>query len=254
MAASTISPTVIHRTRRISRLEIGAAALYVVVLLVLLAREPDILQAPFESARAVVVTFGGGLLAIAALAVMMRLGVAPLLRVLVIGVPVVLASWWLLEPFFVDDVVNERFSTSIAAEERKSAVVPSTVPDANATPTPPAVAAGPQLLGSGSFVGLAGHDGTGNAGIFRLEDGSLVVRLENFDIDNGPDLELYLVPGTESYSPGDESVHLGPLKGNVGNQTYDVPQDFEVGPGPWTVLVWCESFTVEFVGASVTVA
>jgi len=27
-----------------------------------------------------------------------------------------------------------------------------------------------------------------------------------------------------------------------------------VSPGSWTVLVWCEAFTVEFVGASLTVA
>jgi hypothetical protein len=134
--------------------------------------------------------------------------------------------------------------------------VPSTAPDAAAAPTPtaPAVPAGPVLLGSGTFVGLAGHDGTGDAGMFRLDDGALVLRFENFDIDNGPDLELYLVPGAESYSPGQGSLHLGALKGNVGNQTYDIPRDFEVGPGPWTVLVWCKAFTVEFVGASLTVA
>jgi hypothetical protein len=103
-------------------------------------------------------------------------------------------------------------------------------------------------------VGLAGHDGTGDAGIFRLEDGSLVLRLENFDIDNGPDLELYLVPGSESYSPGDGSLHLGALKGNVGNQTYEIPANFEVSAGPWTALVWCEAFTVEFVGATLEIA
>ena len=119
--------------------------------------------------------------------------------------------------------------------------------------TAPATPVGPQLIGSGTIAGLAGHDGTGDAGLFRLEDGWLALRFENFNIDNGPDLEVYLVPGAESYSPGD-GVHLGALKGNVGNQTYDIPRDFEVTPGPWTALVWCEAFTVEFVGASMTVA
>lgn len=258
MTAPTTTRSVIHRSRRLSRLEIAAAALYVAVLLVLLALEPDILQAPFESTRAVVVTFGGALLAVAALATMIRFGVPPVVRLLVIGIPIVLVSWWLLEPFFVDDVVHEKFSTSIAAEQRRPSTVPSTTPDAAVAPTAPestapAVPAGPQLLGSGTFIGLAGHDGTGDAGIFRLDDGSLVLRLENFDIDNGPDLELYLVPGEKSYSPRDGSLHLGALKGNVGNQTYDIPRDFEVSPGPWTVLVWCKAFTVEFVGASLTI-
>jgi hypothetical protein len=191
---------------------------------------------------------------------MIRLGVPPVVRVLVVGIPVVLLSWWLLEPFFTDDVVDERFATSIAAAQRapEPTAPPSTPPDSDApttttVPQPP-VPASPRLLGSGTLTGLAGHDGTGDAGIFRLDDGSFVVRLENLDIDNGPDLELYLVPGSEAYSPRDGSVHLGALKGNVGNQTYAIPAGFEVSPGPWTVLVWCDAFTVEFVGASFTVA
>lgn len=265
MAAPPTSPSRTpsrnRRRRGISKLELAAGGLYLAVMLVLLALEPDILQAPFESTRAILLTFGGAALAAVALMVMIRVGVPPVVRVLVIGIPTVLVSWWLLEPFFVDDVVEEKFSTSIAAAEKEptpttAAPDPAAAPAAPAAPAPttPPAPAGPVLLGSGSFVGLAGHDGTGDAGIFRLEDGSLVLRLENFDIDNGPDLELYLVPGAESYSPGGSSLHLGALKGNVGNQTYDIPRDFDVTPGPWTVLVWCEAFTVEFVGATVTVA
>lgn len=240
-----------------SRLEIVAGGLYLLVLLVLVALEPDILEAPFASTRAILATFGGAALALVALVVMIRIGVPPIVRVLVVGIPLLIVSWWLLEPYFVDDVVEERFSTSIA-EQQRSTPAPTgaaTAPDPG-TPTPTAapVPAGPRLIGSGSFVGLAGHDGTGDAGIFRLDDGSLVLRLESFDIENGPDLELYLVPGGESYSPGDGSLHLGALKGNIGNQTYEIPREFTVEPGPWTVLVWCEAFSVEFVGATLTVA
>jgi len=250
-----------RRPLRPSTLEIGAGALYVLVMLVLILLKPDILEAPFASPRAVLATFGGAALVLVALAVMIRLGVPPVVRVLVVGIPIVVVSWWLIEPYFVDDVVDERFSTSIAQQERSTASSPTTPAPANeaagdpgssATTAPPAPA-GPRLVGSGSFVGLAGHDGTGDAGIFRLEDGSSVLRLENFDIENGPDLELYLVPGEKSYSPGGGSLHLGPLKGNVGNQTYEIPRDFSVSSGPWTVLVWCEAFSVEFVGASLTV-
>jgi hypothetical protein len=251
----TTTPPRADRARGISRLEVGASALFVAVLLMLLALEPDILQAPFESPRAVVVTFGGALVAVTAMVVLIRMGVRPVVRLLVIGIPVLAVSSWLLVPFFINERVFEEFPTSISAEQARPSAEASTVPDTSAnsvTPTP--VPAGPQLLGSGEFVGLAGHDGTGDAGIFRLDDDSLLVRLENLDIDNGPDLELYLVPGDASYSPGDGSVHLGALKGNIGDQTYEIPTDFAVSPGPWTVLVWCEAFTVEFVGASLTVA
>lgn len=245
-----------RRPHRVSRPEIAAGGLYFLVMLVLVALEPDILEAPFASPRAILATFGGAALAGVALAVMIRLGVSPVVRVLVVGIPILIVSWWLLEPYFVDDVVEERFSTSIA-EQQQSTPAPTTDAAAPApeTPAPTATPAptGPQLVGSGSFVGLAGHDGTGDAGIFRLENGSRVLRLENLEIENGPDLELYLVPGTQSYSPSGRSLHLGALKGNVGNQTYDIPRDFALAPGPWTVLVWCEAFSVEFVGASLTV-
>ena len=80
-----------------------------------------------------------------------------------------------------------------------------------------------------------------------------MLRLESLDIQNGPDLRLYVVPGTDQTSPSDDSLYLGELRGNIGNQTYDLPVDFSPTPGDWTVLVWCEAFSVEFVAATVTV-
>jgi hypothetical protein len=109
------------------------------------------------------------------------------------------------------------------------------------------------LLGAGRFVGLAGHDGTGDAGIFRDPDGSLVLRFENFDIENGPDLEVYLVPGPDRTSLPEGSIHLGALKGNIGDQNYELPPATELAPGEYTALVWCEAFSVEFVGATIVV-
>ena len=110
------------------------------------------------------------------------------------------------------------------------------------------------MLGAGRFVGLAGHEGAGDAGFFELEDGSVVLRLENFDIQNGPDLRLYLVSGPDQTSPEADSLDLGALRGNVGDQTYALPPEFALTTGPWTVLVWCEAFSVEFVAATVPVA
>ena len=81
-----------------------------------------------------------------------------------------------------------------------------------------------------------------------------MLRLENFDIYNGPDLELYLVPGKDTYSPKNGSLHFGALRGNKGDQTYAIPDDFAVSKGHETVLVWCEAFRVEFVGATLSVA
>jgi hypothetical protein len=197
-----------------------------------------------------------------ALAAMLRLRVHPVVRVLVLGVPFVAVTWWLVSPFFVDDVVDDDFVTSIAdaatpSTEGSAGPDPSTTaastPTTSSPPTTTVPPAGPVLRGAGQFVGLAGHEGSGDAGFFALEDGSQVLRLENFDIENGPDLRLYVVPGAGAVDPSDDSLYLGDLRGNVGDQTYDLPPDFDLSPGDWTVLVWCEAFRVEFVAATVTV-
>lgn len=234
---------------RVSRLEWGAAAAAGLTLAVLVAIEPDIVEAPFQSSRAVIFTFGGMVLGLVALAAMIRFGVPAPVRLAVVAVPAVAVGWWLLSPFFTDDVVDERFDTTIEAAAR----APEPAQPAEPTDTTAAPPAGPTLLASGSFVGLAGHDGEGDAGLFALPDGMQVLRFERFDIDNGPDLRLYVVPGADQRAVADGSLYLGRLEGNVGNQTYEIPAGEELGPGPWTVLVWCEAFSVEFVAATITV-
>lgn len=238
---------------RVSRLEWIVAAVAAVVLAGLVVAEPDVLEAPFENTRTLVFTFGGTLIAAVAMATMLRLRVHPIVRVAVLGVPFVAVSWWLLSPFFLDDVVDDDFSTSIA----DATPAPASASDPDSRPSAPPSTGAPELAqpalrGAGAFVGLAGHDGSGDAGFFLLEDGSQVLRLENFDIDNGPDLRLYVVPGAGQTDPTEESLYLGALRGNVGDQTYDLPDDFPLVAGDWTVLVWCEAFSVEFVAATVT--
>jgi hypothetical protein len=242
---------------------VAAAVAIVTVLLVVV--EPDVLEAPFASTRATVFTVGGTLLAALALVVMLRLRVPPPIRILVLGVPFVVTSWWLVSPYFRDEVVDDQFETSIAdatvtSTTAPAAGSPTTAPGSTASGAPPSTApastapSGPRLLGAGSFVGLAGHEGTGDAGFFELPDGSLVLRLERFDIENGPDLRLYVVPGADEVTPGEGAVDLGQLRGNVGDQTYELPGDLSLEGGDWTVLVWCEAFSVEFVAATVPVA
>jgi hypothetical protein len=268
---------------RITRLEIIVGALIAVVMGSLVLIEPNILEAPFENARTLLFTFGGTALAAIALVAMLWFRVPPIARVILLVVPFAIVNWWLISPYFVDDTVDDGFSTSISqqlggAGETPATTVPtedgeesateSAPPTTDAPLTDPEVASeeppatedepapapsGPVLLGASQFVGLAGHEGTGDAGIFQNLDGSLVLRFENFDIENGPDLEVYLVPGADQTSLPEGSIHLGELKGNVGDQNYELPPGTELEPGAYTVLVWCEAFSVEFVGATIDV-
>lgn len=221
--------------------------------------EPDILGAPTQSTEATVFTIGGTLLAAIAFLVMLRLALPPALRLPLLGVPFVALNWWLLSPFFLDAVVDDEFAVTIADAGSVDGgdvalTQPGVVPDSDPPPDGDVDATTePVLLGSGSFIGLAGHDGSGDAGVFALPEGNQVLRLENFEIDNGPDLKLYLVPGADQVRPSSDAVNLGALRGNVGDQTYDIPTGSELSPGPWSVLVWCERFAVEFVAATLDV-
>jgi hypothetical protein len=249
---------------RITRSEWIIGGLVGALMLVLVVLEPDILEAPLENSRTILFTVGGTIAAAVVLVVMLRFNIPAVVRILVLGVPFAIVSWWLISPYFRDDVVDEEFSTSIATqldEGNEPATPDPTVAPPDGAPSdtagseepvaePPAA---PVLLGAGRFVGLAGHSGSGDAGIFQNPNGSYVLRFENFDIENGPDLEVYLVPGADQTSLAPGSIHLGGLKGNVGDQTYDLPAGTDLAPGLYTALVWCEAFSVEFVGATLTI-
>ncbi|MEM9611320.1 MAG: DM13 domain-containing protein [Actinomycetota bacterium] len=271
--ATDEQPSLIARLiGRVARVEVVVAALVAVAAVVLVIIEPNVLEAPFENANTLIFTFGGTLLAALIFVAMLWFRVPPIIRIVVLAVPFAAVNWWLISPYFIDDVIDEEFAVTITDQ---STPAPSTTEAADATAadedgstatidgadaaaeeeptTTTTEPAGPVLLGAGQFVGLAGHDGTGDAGLFLNPDGTYVLRFENFDIENGPDLDVYLVPGADQVSLPEGTIPLGDLKGNIGDQNYELPAGTELAPGPYTALVWCEAFDVEFVGATVDI-
>ncbi|MEM7342150.1 MAG: DM13 domain-containing protein [Actinomycetota bacterium] len=94
-------------------------------------------------------------------------------------------------------------------------------------------------LFDGSFTGVSRYTVTGDALV--LNDGSeqRFLRLENFESSNGPDLNVYL------RADDGEFVDLGDLKGNIGDQNYEIPADVDLDRFD-TVEIWCVRFGVEF--------
>ena len=135
----------------------------------------------------------------------------------------------------------------VAAAEPTATTIPPTVPEATAPPTTTIPA--PILVSSGAFQGLTGHRGEGSALVYDLADGSVLLRLEEIDIGSGPALEVYLVPGIDQRGLRG-AIHVAGLKGEQGNQNYDVPETVDLSTGDWTVLVWCETFAVEVANAT----
>ena len=74
-----------------------------------------------------------------------------------------------------------------------------------------------------------------------------MLTLTKFAVNNGPDLRVYLVPG-DGKDTG-KHIDLGGLKGNKGNQKYDVPGSADVAKYK-TVVIWCRAFSVAFARAT----
>ena len=94
------------------------------------------------------------------------------------------------------------------------------------------------------------HKGSGQARIFQQGD-TRVLRFEDFTVTNGPDLHVLLVEnigGTTSSELG-EYVDLGALKGNIGNQNYEIPTDLDLSRYSG-VMIYCQPFHVVFATAA----
>ena len=110
---------------------------------------------------------------------------------------------------------------------------------------------GPMKLRVGEFMDQdALHRGSGTATIYQTGDGSLLLRLENLDVTNGPDLRVLLATHPEPDRRNDLEergyVHLGKLKGNKGSQNYPI-EDANVDPDTvGSVVIYCMPFHVVF--------
>ncbi len=101
----------------------------------------------------------------------------------------------------------------------------------------------------GTFIGVGDgiHDAQGDAYTIPLEGGGNVLRLENFESTNGPDLFVYLATDDNA----SEFVNLGELKASKGNQNYEIPEDTDLSKYS-KVLIWCKAFGVLFGSAELS--
>ncbi len=110
----------------------------------------------------------------------------------------------------------------------------------------PTVVAQGQFKDADSF-----HQGSGIVTIYQLPDGALVLRFEDFSATNGPDLHVLLAenPAPSSSSDLGNYLDLGSLKGNIGNQNYEIPAGTD--PSQYkSVVIYCKPFHVVFATAT----
>jgi len=127
-----------------------------------------------------------------------------------IGVPVLVGAWWAFRPekLFVNEKVNEAAPAALSAE--------------------------PEALYTGRLEGKV-HQTSGRATVYKTTDGKEYLRLSDFTTSNGPDVHVVLVRAENKALDDEivkgelESVELGTLKGNQGDQNYDLPASVGFG-------------------------
>ena len=114
---------------------------------------------------------------------------------------------------------------------------------------PPEMPAEPTVLARGSFIDIDPvHGAVGSATIYELPAGERILRFQDFRSKNGPDLHVFLsteAPTSTFGSLGDNEVDLGELKGNVGNQNYEIPADVDLSQYR-SIVIYCVPFHVVF--------
>ncbi len=155
-----------------------------------------------------------------------------------VGLIVFVMAWFQPQKLFLDQRVDER------------------IPDAPAKASGPAQGddSSPQqsetqskVLASGAFQSLE-HQTTGKALIVELGNGERILRFENLNTSNGPDLHVYLSeipPSDDWHAYGVRFVSLGKLKGNIGSQNYALPNGLDLSRFK-SAVVWCKRFAVGF--------
>ena len=208
--------------RRLLRWEFVPEAVLILGLTAFFLHQNDAATSAFKSTKAVAIMAAvtlGWLGARVALGQLVRLALA---RAAVFSVAAAVALSVVVFPAYDNETVIESFPTA-------------------------EIAAPMAIRWSGAFGGID-HRASGTAVIYRQPDGGDVVGLEDIDIQPGPDYDLYVVPGADR-ADTKGGIRLDDLRGNRGTQFYDVPAGVNLENGPWTVLVWCQTFAVPVANA-----
>ncbi len=155
-----------------------------------------------------------------------------------------------------------RLVTDTEVRETLTAASPAPVsaaPSAGAAGPSSTGDAAPSIVREGAFV-THEHATTGTARLVRTADGGHRLEIAGLDTSDGPDLRVWLTDqpvrdGRAGWSVFDDGryVELGELKGNRGDQVYEIPAG--VDPAEFrSVTIWCKRFAVSFGAAPLTAA
>jgi len=172
------------------------------------------------------------------------------ISIAITGVVLAIGAWYLFAPAFQsieaddpdplnDNVIMDAMTTmteeelmefeeAVAAMGDQVIVMEETMPQ------------GAQLLAEGDFKPRA-HGVEGKALLIDDGFGQKILRFEDFETINGPNLHIYLASSLSD----EDFIDLGEIRATSGNVNYDIPQGIDTDQYD-KVLVWCVPFGVLF--------
>jgi len=153
---------------------------------------------------------------------------------LIILVAVLWVAWYLISPLWRDVVLDE--ASPLDNQDYQDAM--DKVKDDVVT-MEDEMPSGPQVLLTADFK-PGDHDVDGKALVIET-DGNRVLRFEDFNTINGPNLHIYL----SSDLTENDYVDLGPIRATKGNVNYELDPSIDLDKYN-NVLVWCVPFKVLF--------
>ena len=185
---------------------------------------------------------------------------------LVVGAAV---TWYLVSPLIDEGVeLDEALGFTIAqggetpvAGTPAAAVAPSTPATGEATAAATAApsgddggaaaapAAAGMLVASGELVGADSfHAGSGRVLLLRGPDGTGLLRFEDYEVRNGPDLHVFLTPDPAGDVHAAGAVDLGEVRATRGNVNYELSPGADLESLRFAVI-YCVPFRVVFATA-----
>lgn len=185
----------------------------------------------------------------------------PAVRFAVLGVALLgsATAFYVIAPLFVREAPLYSYPTLAFISTRTPLPPTETpLPTETATQTPFQLSlasvvdvASAVVVAQGEFQALV-HEGQGTASIYTDSSDQYVLVLEDFVVEDGPELHVYLA--VEDQLPNQEGaelngpIDLGVLKLVDGEQSYLIPPDVSLEEYQ-SVLIWCVPYEVPFIGA-----
>ena len=149
--------------------------------------------------------------------------------IIILAIIILPIAWYLISPIFKTTELNEDSPIKTKLERTNEKIIESSDSMPNNA----------QILAQGIFIPSA-HEVKGKALVIS-ENNKKILRFEDFETINGPDLHIYLSSDLESK----DSIDLGSIKATKGNVNYEIPEGIDTEKYN-KVLIWCVPFKVLF--------